>query len=230
MKNIDSLLVPIFSCILAGILAIYGLILHRVNTIENYLQIHDGVKVTDEFKFMVDFAQGNIEIFIWYSTLLFAAVAIASAFLLRLQFDRSVETVRSDFIAFKNEARDNYNGHELELITLRRKINVNLSTFTEHTAFLNTRSGDIAGAALLYLWTVLYSIRAEEHLINEEAFKDFFRRNLHNANESIEECRKKGIKLPEITLSTKDEYKMIEACPKELLNELRNVLNKLNRK
>jgi len=229
MKSDNSLLITVFCLILFGILAIYGLILYRVTEIENFLKIHEGVNVTDEFKFMIDFADRNIEFFVWYSTLLFAAVAIASAFILRLEFNRSVETVRSEFISFKDEARDNYNGHEKELFKLRKKVNLNLATFTEHTAFLNTKMGDIGGSGLLYLWTILYSIRADEHKDDEKKFEDFVRRNLKNANSSFKKCEEQGIDLPKIDLSMEDEFTLLRGCPKSMVKELRSTLNKLQK-
>ena len=135
MKSDNSLLITVFCLILFGILAIYGLILYRVTEIENFLKIHEGVNVTDEFKFMVDFADRNIEIFIWYSTLLFTVVTILVGLAFKYQFNREVGIVNNKFTSFSKEQieRNDDMAHKVKVLSMNLSLEsgYNLITFSK---------------------------------------------------------------------------------------------------
>ena len=73
--------------IIFAILVLYLVVNHRVTEMMNYLDNADEIKISGDFRFLKDFADRNVKIFILQSTLLFSSLAIATGVYFKIHLD-----------------------------------------------------------------------------------------------------------------------------------------------
>lgn len=225
MDKNNGLLNTIIYLILIALITFYGLILYKVNEIEKYIKVHDGIQISKEFEYIKDFADRNIEVFVWYSTLLFAGIAIISAFILRLEFNRSLDSIRDHFSTSSEEARRNYDKHEEELNSLKNDL-----LQTEY--ILLATSATLFNKLEEYNWHTYFSF-----ISLSKAYKSLFRKDTEQVRDSIVRLKiniESGIEKLEsgceqiFTLSNQSE--LMKNCPEEERAEVMNLVLMYNNK
>jgi len=151
MKNDNSLLVLIFIAICVGILAMYGFILYEVNEIKDYLKIHEGIEIGEEFRYLKDFSDRNVDIFIWYSTLLFAVVAVFVGLIFRYEFNREMKVINSKFTSFTEKQIKRNNNHESEFNFLKNDNYVLMADSWNQLSYVQSQNNEYGYAVYLGL-------------------------------------------------------------------------------
>ena len=77
--------------------------LHEVYEIKETLKIDEGISISQEFKFLKDFNDRNIEVYTLVSTLIVGAISLIIGFGFKFNFERKVESIESSFATLSQQ-------------------------------------------------------------------------------------------------------------------------------
>ena len=206
--------------LLFALIAVYALDLHQVNEIRQYLERADNnPNISSEYAYIKDFMDSSTNFYVWYSTLLFAVVAIVSAFLLRLEFNSRVKLVEQSFLSLSNETSINNERHDLKFkehnkmfLKLKSDNNYAVSNVLQIAGTLNMEENEYSKAFSCLTQSLCSLIEVDEDR-NFDKCK-YIDATIDSIKECINKCSlQSSLKAHVGLISSEGSFNVLSKCP-----------------
>ena len=231
IKNND-LLITLFIIIVLAILAIYCFTLYEVQEIKNYLEVGQGVKPSDEFRFLKDFTDRNVKVYGIVTTTIVTCTVFGTGLIFYFINEGKVSAIRSalsDHINHTNSVNET-------TITQNQKTlqEINLNTANSFAAIADVLGNmpenlDLEHSIYIRTYAIYHYLKSVENIPNKDDKISQWESvpiqldNLIEDLKSIESIS--DLKTPEYVKTY-----LLNNCPEKFTNEIVQMINILHQK